>query len=281
MDYRKSFSAACRMARTVGLPQSGRGWRRALLMLLVLVGCRAGDLLRPPADRGDGDGDGNGTPIVPQPGQRLLAVSGDGQADSVGATLAQPFVVRIERASGAPVSGVAVAWRVVSGAGSITSVDAVSNAAGEARGLLTLGTVPGTIVVEASVASAEGGPARFAAIARPGAPHALRFEVDASDTQVNAPIRPALRVVLEDRFGNSISQASGLATIVLVEDTGTPLASAYGDLAEPFVAGRAEFSNVRIDLPGSGYRLRVVGHGLAAITKTFDVALLSAEDGGP
>jgi hypothetical protein len=51
------------------------------------------------------------------------------------------------------------------------------------------------------------------------------------------------------------------------------LAQVHGTLTVPIEDGVARFSNVRVDLIGVGFRLRVRAAGLAAVSQPFDVRL--------
>jgi TolB protein len=94
---------------------------------------------------------------------------GDAQADTVFATLAQPFRVQVYR-DGIPASGVEVSWTVRSGTegSTLSNNRAVTDATGIAATTLTLGQVARGYVVEASIAGAGGSPVYFGARALPG-----------------------------------------------------------------------------------------------------------------
>jgi hypothetical protein len=80
----------------------------------------------------------------------LQVVSGDGQIGLVGEYLANPIVVRVLDATGAPVAGKGVSWRVTAGAGSIfASNGMISDADGYVRATWRMGTAAGPNSVEA------------------------------------------------------------------------------------------------------------------------------------
>lgn len=80
----------------------------------------------------------------------LRIVSGNGQRGRLGAQLAQPLVVEVLDAAGAPVSGTAVSWRVTSGNATLASASTSTNAQGRASNTVTLNSV-GAVSVEAAV----------------------------------------------------------------------------------------------------------------------------------
>jgi hypothetical protein len=107
---------------------------------------------------------------VSQVARRVHPVSGTSQTDTVAATLAQPFVVRISDAndSAAQAAGVQVGWKVTSGGGTIVggtdTANSLTNASGQASITLRLGSA-GAQTVTASVANLLGAAASFAATA--------------------------------------------------------------------------------------------------------------------
>jgi len=73
----------------------------------------------------------------------IQMVNGNNQSATVGATLANPFVVEVLDNSGRPVGGQTVTWTVVQGLGNVSPATSVTNADGEARSFLQVGTSPG------------------------------------------------------------------------------------------------------------------------------------------
>jgi hypothetical protein len=78
-------------------------------------------------------------------------VSGDAQQGSVANALAEPLVVRALDSRGLGVPGVRVEWRVASGGGTVTAVNANTDADGRSTANWTLGTPTGTQTVTAAV----------------------------------------------------------------------------------------------------------------------------------
>ena len=114
---------------------------RPLLVLLALLAA-CGDNLTLPSDAAP-------AAIVP--------ISGDGQRATVGTSLSEPLAVRVTDATGRPVVGAAVRYRIAGGPKvSLSDSSAATNDRGEGAVALTLGSTPGTIVVEAVVVGARG-----------------------------------------------------------------------------------------------------------------------------
>ena len=119
--------------------------------------------------------------------QTLTKVSGDGQQGPASTQLAKPFVVSVLDQDGSPLSGVRVAFSVTGGGGllspatdadpctvgsSASSIASHTDANGQASVRLTLGSEPGTNIVEATVEGLES--ATFTATAAEQAtPHRL------------------------------------------------------------------------------------------------------------
>jgi Alpha-tubulin suppressor and related RCC1 domain-containing proteins len=80
-----------------------------------------------------------------------IAKTGDGQSALYGALLPTPLQVTLSDQYGNPTPGIAVAWQVIAGAGSIVTSDVTTNANGIARASYRLGTTPGPNQVHASV----------------------------------------------------------------------------------------------------------------------------------
>jgi len=85
----------------------------------------------------------------------LTKVSGDGQEGTVGAVLADPFVVSVSDADGKAIAGAVVTFSVTAGGGTLSAAMATTDANGRARTWLTLGSDSGTNTVSATVEGLE------------------------------------------------------------------------------------------------------------------------------
>ena len=81
----------------------------------------------------------------------LTTVCGDEQAGTAGERLAKPLVVSVSDEDGAAMAGVAVAFAVTAGGGTLSDSTVTTNADGYARTRLTLGSELGANTVEATV----------------------------------------------------------------------------------------------------------------------------------
>jgi len=97
-----------------------------------------------------------GCELSTDPDTRIISgldlVSGDGQTGAPGSTLSAPLVVRVVDLENRGISGVRVAWEVVSGDGSVAPALTSTDANGNAATLFTLGATPGVGGVRAYVA---------------------------------------------------------------------------------------------------------------------------------
>jgi hypothetical protein len=241
-----------------------------LVVLASLAGCHLGDVLSSPGAPGGGPPTGG---PVPTGARALTMVAGNDQRDTIGATLATPYAVRVSDENARPVSGVTVRWAVVEGNGSVSVSQSATDAGGVARVIHTLGPELGTHAVQASVAGISA-TRRFSSTARHGAPRDLAYEVDPSNAVMGERIAPAIRLVLRDRLGHVTEGITGNANISIVSGTGTPLAQLSGTLVAALQGGRLTFDDVRVSLVGVGYRLQVSVAGLASPSAPFDVALV-------
>jgi alpha-tubulin suppressor-like RCC1 family protein len=94
-----------------------------------------------------------GDPVSPTGGipTAIVSLSGDGQTAQVGTTLAQDFVVQVNDVSGNPVSGTLVTWTVTAGGGTIAPPSEMTDANGQSRARLTLGSAAGDNTASATV----------------------------------------------------------------------------------------------------------------------------------
>jgi hypothetical protein len=144
----------------------------------------------------------------------LEVVSGSSQSGVVGTQLANPLVVKLTDAGGNPVSGQVVNWVVTAGHGSVFAPTTVTDSAGEARQLWTLGTsTQGSQSVEArAVNSATGAPqlfGTFTATALAGPPASIA--VSAGNQQhagLGTALPESLAVLVADQYQNPVPNAT-------------------------------------------------------------------------
>ena len=118
---------------------------------------------------------GDDPPVEPPVPTAIEAVGGIGQVGAPGAALAQPLIVEVTDNHGDPASGVAVAWSVVSGGGSVSPASSTTDGAGRATTQFTLGTTVGPQQAQAEASGLTGSPVGFTATAsnEPPAPVVL------------------------------------------------------------------------------------------------------------
>src|SRR5574337_2205285 len=124
----------------------GAGWRIGAALLLAVLAC-GGDAAGP--------GDRTGTP-------RSLAISGgDSQAEAPSTALPIPLQVQVLDSVGRGVPGVTVAWAVTTGGGTVAPSTSLTDSAGHATTIFTLGASLGLHQATATVPGLSGSPARF------------------------------------------------------------------------------------------------------------------------
>jgi len=201
----------------------------------------------------------------------LAAVSGDGQSDTAGATLRDPYVVRVTDAEGVPLGGIEIRW--TAGAGdNVAPTVSLTDEAGESRAVHTLGTTAGAYSVIASTDVLPGQAVTFTSLAGPGTAAQLVFTQEPTDAVRQETITPPVRVTIQDRFGNTVTDFTSTITMVIAPGTGTPGARLDGDRTKNPVAGVATFDGLRIRDFGLAYRLRATAAGdLLADSAPFNV----------
>lgn len=201
---------------------------------------------------------------------RSIAVqSGDGQKGIIRTALAQPVVVKVTASDGIGVAGVNVAFAAATGGGSVGSATAVTDAAGLASTTWTLGSLVGEQTVTATAAGLTGSPITFKATARSVAP--VRLSIASGPEATNGAGSPLpVTVHALDAQGDVAKTFSGTVTLALA--AGSPSAPLLGTLTATAVEGVATFTDVRINLVGSGYALTATTSTLpSATTASFAI----------
>jgi len=105
-------------------------------------------------------------------------------------------------------------------------------------------------------------------------PVQLVFTVQPSAVEARAVLSPAVQVTVQDTGGNAVTTAISRVTLAITSGTGT--SGAVLGRTPPTVAavnGVATFSNLMIDLQGTGYSLTATASGLTSATSsTFTVS---------
>ncbi len=100
------------------------------------------------------------------------------------------------------------------------------------------------------------------------APAKLAFSVQPVTTPAGQGISPAVRVVVQDAFGNTVTGFTGNVTVAITSGTGSPNATLGGATTVPAAAGVATFTGLSIDKVATGYTLAAAVSGLAGATST-------------
>jgi plastocyanin len=133
--------------------------------------------------------------------------AGNGQTDTVLATLANPYRVIATDQNGTPVQSVTVNWAVTAGGGSVSATSSVTDATGIAVITHTLGATAGSQSVHATVTGLIGSPVTFTSTANPGV--ATVIAKNGGDNQtgaINTALSTAQSVIVHDSHGNVVSQ---------------------------------------------------------------------------
>ncbi len=150
-------------------------------------------------------------------GQQLTLDSGCDQTGEVGRPLAQPLVAQVTDRFGAPVSGFAVHFAVVSGHGNLQGESTrivTTDANGRAQTAWTLGSLPGRHEVEIRANGLNGSPIRCQATAKIGA--AATITLVSGNGQIVSAGKASAPVVVRitDALGNPVADELLKYTIV-------------------------------------------------------------------
>jgi len=144
----------------------------------------------------------------PGPAAIIQVVSGDQQAKSVGQALTLPLKVLVTDAYANPFSGTTVAWKVISGGGTLSAPTSLTSAAGLAQINYTLSTIAGPKVIRATI----NGTTVFTSfneIALAGAPIKIAIVSGNTQTKLNDTLLDNPLVVnLKDAYNNLVPNAN-------------------------------------------------------------------------
>ncbi len=215
---------------------------------------------------------------------RVALVSGSGQSAVIGTQLGAPLVAALLDATGQPIAGQSLFFRVRGNDGSLGSgqrgVTVTTDASGHAAVPFTLGTRAGAgnQVVEA-FAPGFAGPAAFQETALPGSPALI--VVDTGDQQVSIPGQPAPRplvAVVTDSGYNRLqgvqvqfTTTKGQGTFANGQQTVTTATDSDGRAIETFTLDPAE------GISNNGVQATIVGLA-ASPAATFALSGRAAGD---
>ena len=207
-----------------------------------------------------------------------LAVTGQPAATVAAATIAPPLQVTVRDALGNPV-------KTFTGNVTVSIAAGANPGNGTLSGTTTLAAVAGVASfndlhidrsgvgyrLQASAGGVSSATSN-AFVITPGPAILLVFSVQPSSATAGAAIKPNVRVAAFDALGNAATGFSGNVTVAIAAGTGSGGATLSGTTTLPAVTGVAQFGDLKIDLPGSGYRLTATAGGVAGVTSTvFDI----------
>ncbi|MBI2795350.1 MAG: Ig-like domain-containing protein [Gemmatimonadetes bacterium] len=210
--------------------------------------------------------------VTSQPVPAILSlVSGSGQTGITGTALSLPLRVRVKAADSLAVRSIPVAFAVTSGGGSVSSATVFTDSLGFAQVTQTLGAVPGTVTVTASVAGVAGSPVTFTQTAGSGVPAKLAFTTSPpASSAAGVAFATSVVVQVQDAAGNLVPTATSTVTLSIGTNPGGGTLAGTVSLAA--VGGVATFPGLSINKSGAGYTLSAAASGLTpAGSATFNI----------
>ncbi len=198
----------------------------------------------------------------------VFSLGGNGQSGAAGSRLL-PFRIKVIAPDSLGVRGVAVAWSIVSGGGTLSSATVFTDSGGVAADTLTLPTVPGPVSVRATVAGLAGSPVTFLATAVPGVPTRLVFTVNPPAVSLAGQgLVPTVTVTEQDALGNVVTTATDSIVLAIGANPGSSALS--GVVRARAINGVATFPGIALNRVGSGYTLSASTPtpGITAATST-------------
>lgn len=155
---------------------------------------------------------------------RLVRVSGMDQSGPAGTALPEPLVVVAADGYGNPVAGRTVTWTVAAGRGSVSPATSVTDAAGRAQAVWTLGRAAGANAVNASLDEATW--VSFTAAGVTGPPAFIsKMKGDGQTGGAGTVLPEPLLVQVADQYGNLIDGATVTWTVTQGGGTVQPASS--------------------------------------------------------
>ena len=188
---------------------------------------------------------------------------------SVTAGQAIPWTVRVQDAFGNLVMTATTAVDVALGANpagaTLSGTRSIAAVAGVASfGDLGVDRVGAGYALSASASGLTGGNSSDFSVT-PGAPARLIFSAQPSALIVATVMSPAVRVAVQDAFGNAVAAS---ATVSLALGNNPAGATLGGTLTAPVVAGTATFADLTIDRAGAGNTLVASSAGAPSVTSS-------------
>ncbi|MGH7673333.1 MAG: hypothetical protein ACREMC_10590, partial [Gemmatimonadales bacterium] len=198
---------------------------------------------------------------------QLVKQSIDPQSGTVATAVTAP-VVQVADQFGNAVSGVIVDF-VASPGGALGATKDTSDALGLASaGSWTLGSIVGTNTVAVTAGTLPT--VTFTATSVAGAPAGLAFLTEPTHGLAGNPIVPAVRVAIQDQYGNLALPAKDVVT--LQPGPTSPTGAKVVGASVAASNGVATFPDLAIDLAGAGYTLvATAGNLTGPPTKPFDI----------
>jgi hypothetical protein len=104
----------------------------------------------------------------------------------------------------------------------------------------------------------------------PGAIAKLAFSVQPSNVVVGQAVTPAVKVEVQDQFGNLVTSASGSMTMTIDAATGAGV-SQTGTGTETVTGGVATFANLRFSAQKTGMKIQAAAFTKAALSAAFNI----------
>ena len=189
----------------------------------------------------------------------ILVAAGAGQSAPASTVLPSPITVAVQDLGGTPVAGVAVAFAVVSGGGTVSVTNAVTDAGGFATTVWTLGATAGTQSISATSTGLAGSPLTINATATVTLPHFTFTTSPAVSQTAGVALSPNVVVQARDATNALIPGFTGAVSMAIGTNPGGGTLS--GTVSVNAVGGIATFSTLSIDKAGVGYTLTASAAG--------------------
>ena len=205
-----------------------------------------------------------------QGAQTLVKISGDEQGGAPGAALANPLVVEVRNAYGQVLAGVQVMFTVTTGDGKLSVETMMTDATGRAESALTLGSGPGTTIVEVTASGLD--PVTFTVNLL--APATLvKISGDEQEGVPGAALANPLVVEVRDQNGNVLKGIQ--VTFAVTEGEGklsveTMMTDTTGRAESTLITGKKFWTTCIVSVTAAGIEEPVIFVSTALATPDFN-----------
>ena len=197
--------------------------------------------------------------VLAPPVAYISSAGGENQTGRVGERLARSFSVEVLDPAGFPAEGIRVGWTIINGQGQLDGDASLTDSRGKAESWLTLGSVPGTTTVSASVEGLKA--ITFSATSAAGPVSSIVLEP--TEVSLRVQEQAVIVAVAKDSKGNivgtEVTWSSSHPGVASVTESGVVTGVAAGATTLTALAGEVSASVPVVVVDGSAKEAILLG----------------------